>query len=95
MPRLPVLAGPFESRNRYLEAIPRDKKLDRAWVDSLYRHGEKETYSDPSALAQLLRRAECDPAFLAGLRAHLSTRTPLFEAEREARSWQALLEELS
>lgn len=51
--------------------------------------------SDPSALARLLRRAECDPDFLASLRAHLSTQAPLFTAEREARSWQALLEELS
>ncbi|MCP4452002.1 MAG: hypothetical protein GY809_11110 [Planctomycetes bacterium] len=40
---LPVMAGPFE--NEYLNIIPADKKLDPAWVRSLYGRGQKQTYS--------------------------------------------------
>lgn len=38
---------------------------------------------DTAALAALLRRAEADPAFLAGLRAQGAARAPLFTPERE------------
>ncbi len=49
---LPVMAGPFDT-NEYLEAIPVDKKLDSAWVQSLYARGEKQTYTDPQMLARI------------------------------------------
>ena len=48
--RLPVMAGPFEDGNDYLKLIQADKKLDPAWVRSLYERGQKETYADPQAL---------------------------------------------
>ena len=41
---LPRLAGPFENQNEYLQTIPSDKKLDAAWVRSLYERGEKQVY---------------------------------------------------
>ncbi len=41
---LPVMAGPFPEGNKYLEVIPQDKRLDPAWVRSLYARGEKQTY---------------------------------------------------
>ena len=50
---LPVMAGPFENKNEYLKAIPRDKRLDPAWVRSLVERGTKETYSDPAALGHV------------------------------------------
>ena len=34
--KLPVMAGPFENENEYLRLIPEDKKLDPAWVRSLF-----------------------------------------------------------
>ncbi len=49
---LPVMAGPFES-NEYLETIPIDKKLDEAWVRSLFARGDKQVYSDPQALQRI------------------------------------------
>jgi non-lysosomal glucosylceramidase len=39
----PVMAGPFD--NEYLKIIPADKKLDPAWLRSLYERGEPEWYS--------------------------------------------------
>jgi len=42
---LPVMAGPFPGGNKYLEVIPQDKRLDPAWVRSLYERGEKQTYT--------------------------------------------------
>jgi len=39
----PVMAGPFD--NDYLRMIPADKKLDPAWVRSLYERGHKQTYT--------------------------------------------------
>jgi uncharacterized protein (DUF608 family) len=49
-PRLPAMAGPFEDANEYLAIIPEDKRLDPAWVRSLFERGRKDTYSDPDAL---------------------------------------------
>ncbi len=49
---LPVMAGPFD-KNEYLKIIPSDKKLDPAWIRSLYQRGQKETYSDPKALQHI------------------------------------------
>lgn len=46
---LPVMAGPFEE-NEYLRVIPKDKRLDPAWVRSLYERGTKETCSEREAL---------------------------------------------
>ena len=40
----PVMAGPFN--NDYLRMIPADKKLDPAWVKSLYERGRKQTYAE-------------------------------------------------
>ncbi len=42
---MPVMAGPFPGGNKYLEVIPQDKRLDPAWVRSLYERGEKQTYT--------------------------------------------------
>jgi len=39
-----VFAGPFESKDFNL--IPADKKLDPAWVRSLFERGQKQTYSN-------------------------------------------------
>ena len=49
---LPTMAGPFET-NEYLEAIPADKKLDPAWVRSLFARGEKQTYTNHQALGHI------------------------------------------
>ena len=38
---LPIMAGPFESENEYLRVIPHDKKLDPAWVKSLFEREGK------------------------------------------------------
>jgi putative glycosyltransferase (TIGR04348 family) len=46
---------------------------------------------DTAALAQLLRRIEEDPVFLAGLRAALARRAPLFTPRREKQAWKSLL----
>jgi len=48
----PIMAGPFET-NEYLETIAADKKLDPAWVQSLFARGEKQTCADPEALAHI------------------------------------------
>ncbi len=45
---MPVMAGPFPGGNKYLEVIPEDKRLDPAWVRSLYERGEKQTYTGDS-----------------------------------------------
>lgn len=50
---IPVMAGPFEDENEYLQTIPQDKRLDAAWVRSLYERGEKQTYRDPVALRHI------------------------------------------
>jgi len=50
---LPVMAGPFEDKNEYLKVIPRDKRLDPAWVRSLFERGTKETYADPESLGHI------------------------------------------
>ncbi len=50
---LPVMAGPFENENEYLKLIPTDKKLDPAWIRSLYTRGKKDVYSDPEALKHI------------------------------------------
>lgn len=51
----PVMAGPFEvdPNNPYLSLIPADKKLDPAWVKSLFERGEKEVYTSDVALKQM------------------------------------------
>jgi non-lysosomal glucosylceramidase len=50
---MPVMAGPFENENEYLQSIPQDKRLDPDWLRSLYERGEKETYRDPAALRHI------------------------------------------
>jgi len=50
---LPVMAGPFQDAGEYLAVIPHEKRLDPAWVRSLYDRGTKETYSDPAALGHI------------------------------------------
>jgi len=39
-----VFAGTFD--NEYLKIIPTDKKLDPAWVRSLFERGQKQTYTN-------------------------------------------------
>jgi uncharacterized protein (DUF608 family) len=46
------MAGPFEA-NEYLDVIPVDKKLDAAWVRSLFERGKPQTYSDPESLKHI------------------------------------------
>ena len=41
--RLPIMAGPFTEAD-YTTLIPADKKLDAAWVKSLYERGKPEVY---------------------------------------------------
>jgi hypothetical protein len=48
---------------------------------------------DAAALADLLRRAEIEPAFRVELARHCAARAPLFAPEREAAGIRALLEE--
>jgi uncharacterized protein (DUF608 family) len=48
----PLMAGPFQE-NEYLKIITEDKKLDPAWVDSLYARGEKQVYTNPEALKHI------------------------------------------
>ncbi len=38
-----TMAGPFD--NEYLKIIPADKKLDPAWIRSLYERGHKQVYA--------------------------------------------------
>ena len=40
----PIMAGPFD--NDYLKVIPTDKKLDPAWIRSLFERGQKQTYAN-------------------------------------------------
>ncbi len=47
-----AMAGPTED-NEYLKFIAKDKKLDPAWIDSLYARGEKQVYTDPAALKHI------------------------------------------
>jgi len=47
------------------------------------------------ALAALLLRAECEPAFLAQLTAHCRIRAALFAPEREHAAWEQLLANLA
>jgi len=49
---------------------------------------------DTDALARLLHRIESEPRFLAGLRAAIRRRAPLFQPARELRAWRSLLAEL-
>ena len=49
----PLMAGPFENENEYLNTIPIDKKLDRDWLGSLTARGTKETYTHPDALGHI------------------------------------------
>jgi putative glycosyltransferase (TIGR04348 family) len=51
-------------------------------------------YGDTEALAALLRRAETDEAFYRDLRERCGRLRPLFEPERELRSWESLLREI-
>ena len=50
---------------------------------------------DTQALADLLARAESEPAFLARLDRHSATRSPLFTAAHERDSWRQVLERVS
>ncbi len=52
VPGMPLFAGPFDE-NEYMKYVPADKRLDPAWVRSLYKRGTKETYSDPEALRHI------------------------------------------
>lgn len=51
-------------------------------------------FGDAEALATLLRRAETDQAFYRDLRERCERLHPLFEPERELRSWESLLREI-
>jgi len=50
---------------------------------------------DESTLAELMSRAETDPAFLALLRRQCAARAPLFTPEREAAAVQGLVQEFA
>jgi putative glycosyltransferase (TIGR04348 family) len=50
-------------------------------------------YGKTQALADLLHRAETDPAFYQSLRRHCTRRRRLFDPARERRSWARLLRE--
>jgi putative glycosyltransferase (TIGR04348 family) len=52
------------------------------------------TVGDTKGLAQLLYRAETDPAFLSKLRSQCSRLAPLFDPRREKAAWSRLLREL-
>jgi uncharacterized protein (DUF608 family) len=45
IPGLPVIAGPFTKEDFFGSCFPADKKLDRAWVQSLYERGAATTYT--------------------------------------------------
>ena len=45
--RMPLMAGPFEEDNEYLQTIPRDKKLAKAWVASLTRGARRPSRPTP------------------------------------------------
>lgn len=42
--RLPLIAGPFNKEEFFNPNFPVDKKLDREWVNSLYKRGEATKY---------------------------------------------------
>jgi hypothetical protein len=46
---------------------------------------------DSERLAQLMDRAERDPAFLAGLKSHCAGLKPLFNPARELTAWRRLI----
>jgi non-lysosomal glucosylceramidase len=48
----PAMAGPFAT-NEYLQTIPIDKKLNEAWVQSLFERGAKQTYQDHASLSRV------------------------------------------
>jgi putative glycosyltransferase (TIGR04348 family) len=50
---------------------------------------------DTRGLAELLRRVETDPGFLASLERWCAALRPLFEPAREAKAWAKLLDEVS
>jgi glycosyltransferase involved in cell wall biosynthesis len=50
---------------------------------------------DEAALADLMLRAETDPAYLTLLQRQCAARAPLFLPEREAAAVRALIEELT
>lgn len=50
---------------------------------------------DTKALAALLLRAECDPAFYRALKQLCVARAPLFTPSRERRAWKSLLAEFA
>ncbi len=43
--RFPLIAGPFNKEDFFNSYFPSDKKLDAAWLNSLYERGEVTTYS--------------------------------------------------
>jgi hypothetical protein len=51
--RMPIMAGPFEEDNDFLQTIPRDKRLAKGWVASLAARGVKAIETDPKALAHI------------------------------------------
>jgi hypothetical protein len=42
-----------DADNPYLRVIPADKKLDPAWVKSLFERGEKEVYRSDAAMQHM------------------------------------------
>ncbi len=52
-----VMAGPFKGddsgENPYTKLIPKDKKLDSKWVQSLYERGTKDVYTDVESLKNI------------------------------------------
>ncbi len=50
---MPVMAGPYEDENEYLQTIPRDKRLARPWIRSLTERGTKDVYCDAASLQHI------------------------------------------
>jgi glycosyltransferase involved in cell wall biosynthesis len=50
---------------------------------------------DTKALARLMQRLECEPAFVADLARALRARRPLFRPAREVAAWRRLLAEIA
>lgn len=49
----PMMAGAADADNPYLRVIPADKKLDPAWVKSLFERGEKGVYRSQAAMQHI------------------------------------------
>lgn len=99
--RLLVLTSRLEGAgNAISEALAADVPIVCTRVDGLVgmlgpHYPGYFPVGDTGALAELLRRAETVPAFLAELREACRERAPLVEPAREREAWRTLLEELA